>query len=140
MYANLSVLIIKVNKFLEKEFLEEEQNNATSEDAAYISEEIDTINKKLIEKYNKKRKHKLFIRLRDDIDKFYIDKRAGPIYLHKKADADFRQLVSIYGNLINSNLLTDSTEGTAEGEAKKESLQNKDKTPHETNKEISRIN
>ena len=54
MYANLSVLIIKVNKFLEKEFLEEEQNNATSEDAAYISEEIDTINKKLIEKYNKK--------------------------------------------------------------------------------------
>ena len=54
MYANLSVLIIKVNKFLEKDFLEEEQNNATSEDAAYISEEIDTINKKLIEKYNKK--------------------------------------------------------------------------------------
>ena len=85
MYANLSVLIIKVNKFLEKEFLEEEQNNATSEDAAYISEEIDTINKKLIEKYNKKRKHKLFIRLRDDIDKFYIDKRQVQyIYIQKQ--------------------------------------------------------
>ena len=85
------------------------------------------------------RPHILFIRLRDDLNRFYIDKRAGPIYLHRKGESDFRQVVSIYGNLINANLLTDSTPGAKGSEPTKQFIQEDNDKIHPTNESLVKL-
>ena len=126
MYINLSTLILILNDYLNQKVGDE-------------GGKLNTLKKQVISEYNMQRPHILFIRLRDDLNRFYIDKRAGPIYLHRKGESDFRQVVSIYGNLINANLLTDSTPGAKGSEPTKQFIQEDNDKIHPTNESLVKL-